>query len=249
MSAPRSWLRRVGIGAALALVYLAAVVATMAWHQGHVRPLYEGFPPPQPYRWVDPPAVFASTNQKPTSVVATLRLGPAGSQVAGVQTSDGQVVLGLATGAVAPHGADTSVRMSIVPHAASTVGALPRGLYPNGNVYSITMTYEPSGTAVARLAKPATMTIQIPGIGHQLFTSTDGHAWQQVTAHNVLPTNLIMETLLRTPGYYLGGTNIPPPAPASSSSDVWRTVIGVAVLALLVLGATLLLIRHRRRAA
>jgi hypothetical protein len=137
--------------------------------------------------------------------------------------------------------------MAIVPLASSAVGPLPHGLYPNGNVYRITLTYEPSGTPVTKLVKPGSMVIQIPGIGHQMYTSTDGHAWHLVDAHNVKPTNLYMEMQLQTPGYYLGGTTIPPPAPAASSSNVLRTAIGVGILAVLVLGATFLLVRRRRR--
>jgi hypothetical protein len=235
------------IGAVVGGLYVLAVLVTLGVRSGHVRPLYEGFPPPAPYRWVDPPGIFAATNQKPTSEIGSIKLTAKGSQVAGIQTTDGQVVIGMATGAVAPHGSDTSIRMAIVPLASSAVGPLPNGLYPNGNVYRITLTYEPSGTAVTQLVKPGSMVIQIPGIGHQMYTSTDGHAWHAVDAHNVKPTNLYMEMQLRTPGYYLGGTTIPPPAPASSSSDVWRTAIGVGILAVLVLGATFLLVRRRRR--
>jgi hypothetical protein len=197
---------------------------------------------------VNPPAVFAASNQKPTSVTASVPLGPTGSQPAGIQTSDSQVILGMATGAIAPHAGDTSVKVSISPLDPAKLGPLPGGLYANGNAYLIDVRYEPSGAAVVALAKPGSMTIEIPGIGHVLYTSRDGKAWRRVDAHNVLPTNLIMSTLFSTPGYYLGGTTIPPASPASTSgSSVVRLAIGAGALAVVVLVATVVLVRRRRR--
>jgi uncharacterized protein (TIGR03382 family) len=240
--------KRLWIAAALVTVYIGTVALTLGVRGTHLRPLYEGFGPSAPYRWVNPPGVFAATNQKPTSITASVPLGPKGSVVTGIQTPDAQVVLGMADGAVAAHDHDTSIQVVIVPLDAAKLGPLPGSLYANGNAYRISMTYEPSHTPVARLAKPGSMTIQIPGIGHSLFTSTDGHTWKLVESHNIQPTGLIMGTIFATPGYYLGGTTVAPPAPAGSSgSSVAKTAIGAGALAAIVLAATALLVRRRRR--
>jgi hypothetical protein len=241
--------RALWIGAALAAVYLAAVVATLGLHGSHLRPLYEGFSPAAPYRWVDPPAIFAATNQKPTSVTAIVPMTAKGSAPAGIQTSDNQVILGMAAGAVAAHGTDRSLRVAIVPLDPSTLAPLPAGLYPNGNAYQISMTYQPSGRPVTALTKPGSMTIEIPGIGRVLYTSAGGRTWSRVDAHNVLPTNLIMSTLFSTPGYYLGGTTFPPASTNSatgSSSSVVKIAVGVGGLALILLVVTGVLVRRRR---
>ena len=235
------------MGVAVVVAYVVAVLVTLGGHGGHDRPLYEGFAPAAPYRWVKPPAIFAATNQKPTKVVASVPMTAQGSVPAGIQTSDQQVILGLATGAVAPHPGARSLRVSIVPLDPAELGPLPGGLYPNGNAYLISVTYQPSGAPVTKLAKPGSMTLEIPGIGRVLFTSRDGHAWQRVHAHNVLPTNLIMSTLFSTPGYYLGGTTFPPASSGSSSSSSVKVAVAVGGLAVVLLVATVVLVRRRRR--
>ncbi len=196
---------------------------------------------------MNPPAVFAATNQKPTSVIASVPMTATGSEPAGIQTSDHQVILGMARGAVAPHGTDRSLRVAVVPLDPAKLAPLPAGLYPNGNAYDITITYEPSGQRVTKLVKPGSLTIDIPGIGRVLYTSPDGHIWNRVDAHNVLPTNLIMSTLFSTTGYYLGGTTFPPASPAGSSSSVVKIAVGAGALAVILLVATAVLVRRRRR--
>jgi hypothetical protein len=248
MTVPGRPRRALWIGLAIAAAYVVAVVATLGLHGTHARPLYEGFSPAAPYRWVNPPAIFAATNQKPTSVTAVVPLTAKGSAPAGIQTSDNQVILGLAAGAVAPRGGgDRSLRVEIVPLDPATLAPLPDGLYPNGNAYRISVTYQPSGTAVTKLVKPGSLTLNIPGIGRVLYTSPDGHAWHRVDAHNVAPTHLIMSTLFSTPGYYLGGTTLPPPTPAGSSSSVVRIAVAAGALAAILLVATAVLVRRRRR--
>ena len=239
--------RALWIGVAIAAAYVVAVVATIGVHGSHTRPLYEGFSPAAPYRWVNPPAVFAATNQKPTSVTADVPMTATGSAPAGIQTSDNQVILGMAAGAVGPHGTDRSLRVAVVPLAPTGLPPLPGGLYPNGNAYRISVTYQPSGTAVTELAKQGSLTIEIPGVGRVLYVSPDGHAWQRVHAHNVLPTNLIMSAFFTTPGYYLGGTTFPPATPAGSSSSVVKIAVGAGALAVILLVATAVLVRRRRR--
>jgi uncharacterized protein (TIGR03382 family) len=239
--------RALWVGVTVAAVYVVAVVATLGLHGTHARPLYEGFSPATPYRWVNPPAIFAATNQKPTSVTATVPMTAKGSAPAGIQTSDNQVILGLASGAVSPHGADRSLHVAVVPLDPAKLAPLPGGLYPNGNAYRISVTYEPSGQPVTKLTKPGSLTLEIPGIGRVLYTSPDGHTWNRVDAHNVLPTNLIMSTLFSTPGYYLGGTTFPPASPAGSSSSVVKVAVGAGALAVILLVATAVLVRRRRR--
>ncbi len=242
----RRWL----VGAALAVVYVVTMGVTLGWRGDHIRPLYEGVGPSNPYNWVNPPPVFKASNEKPHGATASTSLGPTGSAPTGIQTADAQVVLALAGGAVAPHGNDRSVRVTVTPLDPATLAPLPQQLYANGNAYRITMTYQPSGASVRSLAKPGSMTLTIPGIGHDLFTSTTGRSWTQVAAHNVPPTDLLLGAAFATPGYYLGATTLPQDtagAATSSSNTGVKLAIGAAVLAVVVLGATYLLVRRRRR--
>src|SRR5579863_10451195 len=77
-------------GAAVALVYLVACVATMATGGHALRPLYEGIGPAAPYRWVDPPAQFKATNLTPAHASESIDLTATGSPQIGGETSDGQ---------------------------------------------------------------------------------------------------------------------------------------------------------------
>ena len=78
----RPSVRRVGplgIGVLLLVVYVLAITGTLPF--GHnVRPLFEGIGPPPQYRWVNPPAAFASGNVPPQANDTDIPLGPTGSQ-------------------------------------------------------------------------------------------------------------------------------------------------------------------------
>ncbi len=238
------------IGVGLALAYVAIVGITLGLHPGRVRPLYEGFTPPSTYHWVNPPHLFAAANQRPTVTHATVKLGPNGSVATGISTDDAQLVLGMAAGAVARHGSDTSVAVTITPLDPATLAPVPSPYRANGNAYRVAMTYQPSGVAVTRLAGAgASMVLIVPEVGHQLFTTTASHGpWTSVVAHSIPPTDLTLGATMRAPGYYLAGTTLPPLAFATTSSaPVVAISVGVGVLAALVIGGAVLLIRHRRR--
>lgn len=241
--------RSLVVGAALLGVYLVAIVVTVGLRSDHVRPLYDGFAPPPSYRWVDPPPFFASGNVEPTAVTTSIKLGRDGSAPAGVATPDGQFVINLGGGAVAPRSGAKRVAVKITPVAPDQLGAVPSGLRPNGNAYRIDMTYEPGHSKVERLARPGTLVVEIPELGRDLFTSRPGARWSVVDAQPVPPRQLSLTAPLETPGDYLAATNLPElVAPGGGSSDR-AALIGVAtaVLAAVVLAAAFVLVRRRRR--
>jgi hypothetical protein len=240
------------IGVAVIAVYLLVAVVTSRDH--HVRPLYDGFAPPEQYRWVDPPAFFAAGNRQPSSVHATLDLRPSGSRAAGVATPDGQALLDLGEGAVRAHAHDTHVAVSISPLAASGVSHPPAGLRANGNVYRVSMTYEPSGVVVAGPVRATTMQLVTPEVGTALAVASRPHgAWRVVPSSAVPPKNTAVTARLAEPGYYLDLTNLPqlvgPASSSASSSNAWwiAALTGAVVVALVVLG--LVLARRRTRGA
>ncbi len=236
------------VGVILLAGYLAVLGATVGLRDDHVRPLYDGFTPPPSYRWVEPPSFFSSGNVKPTPVTTTIELGRDGSAAAGVATPDGQFVLNLGRGAIAPKAGATRVKVKISPVAPSTLAPLPPPLRPNGNAYKVVMTYEPDGSRVAQLAHPGTLVMDIPELGDALFRSGTGADWITMDATAVPPRQLSLTSPWSEPGEYVAGTRLPElVGPSGSSSHAVVIGIVVAVLAVLVLVAAFLLVRRRRR--
>jgi len=237
------------IAIAVVGTYLVAVAATAALRGDHTRPLYDGFVPPSSYHFVEPPSFFAAGNVEPQPLSTTIKLGPSGSDAAGIATPDGQFVVDLAAGAIAATNGDTSVAVQITPLAPSHLPAVPDALRPNGNAYRVDMTYRPSGEPVRAFAVPGTLLIEIPELGNHLFLS-DADAWTAVASQVLPPRQLSLTATFGAPGTYLAATSLPELTSSPSSSHSALILgIGVAALALLMFGAALLLVRRRGRPA
>ena len=239
--------RAVVLGASAVGVYLLALAGTVALRADHVRPLYDGFAPQPTYRWVEPPPFFASGNVKPTALTTTIALGANGSAPTGVATPDGQFVLNLGRGAIAPKAGATKVKVKITPVAPSGLRPVPTGR-SNGNAYRVEMTYG-NGGRVGRLAHPGSLVMEIPELGSALYVSRAGTAWSEVEARPVPPRQLSLASTFAQPGVYLGGTNLPQlVAPAGESSNHAIVIgIAVAVVTALLLVSAFVLVRRRRR--
>jgi hypothetical protein len=237
-----------GAGAAVAAIYLALVLLTLHGSSTPVRPLFDGFAPVTKYRWVAPPGAFAAGNQRPSGTTATVRLGPDGSRHAGIATDDGQLILALGDGAIAPHGADDRVRVQVEPLDGTSL-SLPDRLRANGNAYRITMTYVPSGAAVTALADPGTITLGVPELSRGLYRFAGGRA-AAVASEGVPPALVQITARLDRPGTYLSGTDLPlPRGPSDSTRDhtvLIAVIVGAVVLVAVV--AAGLVARRRRRA-
>ena len=224
------------------------MVITLHGAGAPIRPVFDGFAPVTQYRWVAPPAAFAAGNQEPSGARATIPLAGDGSRHAGIATDDGQLILALGDGAIAPHGDDDHVAVRVVPVDGATV-ALPDRLRANGNAYRITMTYEPSGTAVTTLSDPGTITLAVPELGRDLFRFVGGRP-TIVASRGVPPTLTAVTAALDRTGTYVSGTNLPlPPGPSDSTQDhtaLIAVLIGVATVVLVVAAW---LVARRRRAA
>jgi hypothetical protein len=242
--------RAVAIGLATAVVYVVALAVTAALTPGHTRPLYDGFTAPPMYQWVDPPAFFASGNQPPEPVTTDVLLGPSGSRATGVATPDGQFVLNLGPGAIAPRAGARDVRFHIAPIAPKTLGALPDGLRANGNAYQVTMTA--GGTRVGSLDQAGSLVLEIPEVGPNLFWSPTGAHWSRLASNVVPPRDLALSAQFARPGYFLSGTDLPELVAegnggTSGSSSVGIVAgVAVAIVAALLLGGAYFLVRRRR---
>lgn len=232
---------RLVVAIAAAIVYVGAIALTMALHSGHARPLYDGFVPPSSYRWVEPPAFFASGNEKPKPVHAAIPLTSGGSRAAGIATPDGQFAIDLNAGAIAPRPGATSVTVDITPVAPRELGALPSSLRGNGNAYRVDMHYEPGGQSVRRFTAPGTLLVEIPELGSDLYRSSTGTGWIAIAAHPVGASKLTLAGEFPAPGDYLAATNLPELVTTSRRSShralaIGLVAAGVALVLLLVAG-------------
>jgi hypothetical protein len=134
--------------ALLALAAAAYVLAAWTVAPG----FYDGIAPPQPYRWVSPPAQFKATNQPPLPGHGSARLGTNGVVDPGsIFTQDGQASISFIPGAFEPPADRSPVSIDIKP-----VSTFPSasGLHIATNVYCFT-----SSSALAA-GKDALITMQ-----------------------------------------------------------------------------------------
>jgi hypothetical protein len=175
--------RAAAAGAALVAVYLLLAAFSGGLTPLARRPLLDGLGPLQAYRWVAPPPDLAATNVEPSPLTFTLALTPDGVQGGGPPSKDGQITVIVPTGAVGPHGADTSVRFDVTPVDPAGLKPLGHDLAAFGNAYRIEATYLPSGTAVDGLEStldvvlvyPVTVTLHTSQ--HEMTSSPDGRRW------------------------------------------------------------------------
>lgn len=246
--------RRAGLGLGLALLYAIAAGATHGvvpspWR----RPLYDGFAPPPPYRWVKPPPAFAAGNAPPEPVQRSIPLGPAGSQATNASTNDAQIIVGLPDGALAAHPSDKSVLLTITPLDPATLAPLPPGQAAVSNAYSLTLAYEPSQAPITTLASAANATVALTaGLqGENLLYSFDGHEWDPVDARPFGNTHGLTGAFIG-PGYYVvtgspSSTTTRAPGTAGGGSGAAGTVVGVVVIVLVVVVAVAAGLWFRRR--
>ncbi len=215
-------------GLALALVYVALAAAYNA------RPLFDGFAPPAPYRWVSPPPEFRAGNVVPQPATVEAPLGPSGSAQAGGSSGDGQVILSFAAGAFPAQPPDTKVVVQVAPVDPATLAPPPAGLAADGNAYRLQFAYEPSKSPAAAVAAPADIFLVVPEPAQSLLFSADGQAWEVLPFRPVPDLHQIGGAFDR-PGYFLAVA--PPvdrlrPGGGGEAAGVLRAVAAIAALAL-----------------
>lgn len=176
--------RAIGLGLVVLVLYI--VGASLSAHLSLLarRPLLDGFVPPAPYNWVDPPPELASSNVTPLPGMLRLRLGADGSRGGFFATGDAQVSLVLPVAAFPAASGARVVRVEIRPVDPSTVGAPPGDRIVTGNAYRIRATYEPTN-APATLEKTIGVVMVYPDLAtvfnqHVLLVSADGTGWTRV---------------------------------------------------------------------
>jgi hypothetical protein len=233
--------------ATVAGLAVVVVYATLAAWSGHIStmargPLLDGLGPLTPYRWVNPPAALASTNQQPSSCVCTLKLGPNGVLGFVLITSDNQVTVVVDDGAIGPHPGDTTVRFLIQPEDPATFSPPPgTGVVTFGNAVKLSATYEPSGTPVEHLDKPLDVILAHPVTATlkptvlDIYWSNSGKTWTKLDSTDSAVAQQVEAPVVRQLGLIqAAGVPAPLPLPRSSPGSghlaIWGAVAAVCVL-------------------
>lgn len=181
-------LRRLAWGAPFVAAYL--VVAILLAGRGPVLPLYDAGPiAPQPYRWIDPPEEFASTNVAPEGTRQEVAMTDVGSVAATVLTPDGQAALSLRQGSFPRRLNEIAVTVDMQPADPKKFGEPPKGTKYDGNAYTITATYAKDGT-VAELAMPVTVILGAPLGGTRLLRLEPATGWSEISETTPVSTSL-----------------------------------------------------------
>lgn len=236
--------RRPVVLAAVAGVYLLACVLTIGIPGHPLRPLFEGVGPAPPYRWVSPPKQFEATNVQPIAVTQIIPVGATGSPATGVATPEGQLVLGLAAGTFLPS-SGRDVLMQLAPKDPRHLGAVPPGLFADGNAYLVTAIYHPGSSVITAAAKTVDAVIETPAPARTVLLSVDGRTWTPIPTHHIPGRAAVATTFVRF-GYLLAAADVPvnPRASSSSGSD---TVLLPVLLGFAALVAVTAAILWRRR--
>ena len=235
MSRPVAW-----AGAGLALLYVVVAGVTSHLSSRPVLPLFDGFAPPTPYAWVNPPPERAGDNVAPKAVEREIALGPEGAPASNVSTDDAQAIVGLTPGSVPANPADTAVSVAVTPGDAGALGPLPPGLRAVSNAYRVRLTYVPSQTPLSRLGAKGTIALTAAETGDRLLYSADGQTWQEL-AFRPFGTNHGLFAELDTPGWYLVAASpaLATPGGGGDGSGAWRTALLVLAGVAPIVGAIL----------
>jgi hypothetical protein len=242
--------RHLRVGAALAVLYAAVVVATSLTTGHPVRPLFDGAGGATPYKWVKPPWYATLANIKPGPNHQDIPFENGTSPLIGVTSEDAQIILNLPQGALPPRDGATAVRASFTPLDAKKLAKPPGGMRPDGNAYRVEMVYQPSGEPLRGLTTSGNVVMVVPEEAEKLLFSADGKSWSELPSHQ-LGDPTTVGSAFNTPGYYMVGTSLPEFTNPNQGSGTKRTVgIVMVVLALaLLLGYVLPTILRRSRAA
>jgi len=235
-------------GVAIVCAYVAVVALTIV--AGHrARPLFDGYIPPAPYRWVNPPPDFAAGNVKPKAADYTVQLNDGVTPNGGVATDDGQLIINFPAGAAVPrHGNDNAIKVRVTPLDPARLTPVPARSAADGNAYRIALSYQPSGAAIDRLTAAGNIILRMPVRATSFLYSSDGRSWKPIVDVRIVDPTTLGASFTQG-GYYLGATTPAHLASAGSKgSSTGRTVlIVVLVVALaLALGFTPRLLRRRR---
>ena len=232
--------RTVRAGAGLALFYVLIALATGRLSSRPILPLFDGFVPPTPYAWVNPPPERAGDNIPPKPAERSLALAADGAPASNVSTDDAQAIVGLDKGSVPARASDTAALVRIVPVDAGSLGALPPGLRAVSNAYQVIVTYQPSGTPVTRLPAKGTIALTAAEAADRLLFSADGQTWQETVFRPYGQDNGLF-TELESTGWFVAASSGAGHNAGAGGSGALRTALIVLAGVVPIVGAVLVL--------
>ena len=209
----RRWL----VGAAVGAVYLAVALLSFGSGLVPVRPLYDGFGPPPPYYWVDPPP-NAETTDPAVGTVGKIFFDDGESLGLTSTTGDGQATAIFEPGAIEPVQAEESVHIEVQPIGPSRLGEPPEGMRIDGNGYRFEAIYEGSGEPV-RLLRPVSVILRFP-VHATTMVRLDEDVWSPVPGTQVIAASLQVFAQTDQLGMYAAAG----PPPPGEGFD-WRPVV------------------------
>lgn len=224
-------MRRLALLATAAVAYLLA-----AWM---VAPgFYDGFAPQQPYNWVCPP-IHVAGNLPPMSGHVVIQVIKGVSDAASAYTDDGQVIVGFLPGSFDVTG-KTSVTVDIKPVSPCPK---PPGLTFVTNTYLI--------TSDAPLVKEATLVMRysdiVPAPSSIYYAASTDGPWQSIGAKSEAQPFTIDQAINKL-GYYAAGYKSNAVSHGGASSQVLPIAIALLIIAVLVAGIPLAIMRRQRTA-
>jgi hypothetical protein len=204
------------------LYILSAVLVQSAGHP--VFPLFDGFGPPAPYQWVNPPPEAAANNQPPLPGAGEISLeGP--TQNFFVTTEDGQGSLSGTSDQWERPPRQQAVEVTLTPLDPATLGPAPRGLQFDGNAYEVQASYKPSGDEATLSGNKVQMILRYPRRS-SVVLRWDGTAWQRLTSFVIRPSLQVYAEIEELGTFVAAG---PPPRVHRRSILPWIAYGGAGV--------------------
>ena len=229
-------------GAGLALLYVVVALVTARLSPRPVLPLFDGFAPPTPYAWVNPPPELAAGNVVPQPVERQFPLGATGAPASNASTDDAQAIAGLVDGSVPASPPDTTVAVRLVPTDPGTLGPLPPGLRPVSNAYRVELSYLPSQTPLGRLGAKGTIALTAAEAGDRMLHSVDGQIWQELAARPFGSDHGLFGEL-DTAGWFVVASSSPAHALTDDAGEGAGRAVLLGLLLVVTVAAALLVVR------
>jgi hypothetical protein len=219
------------------LVLLATATAAYMLAAWMVAPgFYDGFTPPQPYNFVCPPPAAPPSTGPPQPGHADIKVINGVSDANSAFTKDGQVVIGFLPGAFNASG-KTTISIDIAPVSPCPN---PTGLHFSTNTYLITASapLTMGSNILFRYSDvvPAPSFIYLAPSPDGPWTSIGGSPSQQFT----------LNTTTRQLGYFAAGYSADATRPSTPTSQLLPIAVAVLIVAVLVAGIPLAVLRRRR---
>jgi hypothetical protein len=219
---------------------LAASLATFG------APTADGSLPPQPYRYVHPPASLAAVNIPPQSG-KTLEPVAQGQVVSGLLfTRDGQAGISFFQGSFGISRAATGINITVQPLAP--LAGLPPQIGADGNAYEVQATQVPGHRTVA-LTKVVTLTLRWPHVPLGIYMYQNSRWRELCSSANSTITGSTISCPTKKLGIFeavampltlgIGGSAAGTSATPSSSSNTGRIVLIGAAIVIVLMAAIL----------